>query len=195
MNKSSIAEKTIKKDSISDKVIVENKHAKKNIISDKNISILSALSEKSSNQNNSEQKSIEIEDDIIGETEIIDENFTQEDLEIKWKIFADQIKSDRPRISGSLSNNLPKLEQGFVIEINFENSDLRDDFIKHTKMQLTTFLRKELFNNSITLKIVLEENDNNSKKMIYTPEEKYQYLLRKNPLLEKLKQLFNLELE
>jgi len=42
---------------------------------------------------------------------------------------------------------------------------------------------------------VVEGHEGNGKKMIYTPKEKFMYLVRKNPALEKLKQQFNLELE
>jgi hypothetical protein len=177
-------------------VVIEDKHAKKNVIADKNISILNAISGNRGNLKNSEKSDPEIEEEVNSDPEAIFENdFTQEELELKWKIFADMVQTDRPRIAVSMKTKIPKLEPGFIIQMIFENSDLREDFNNFVKPKLVTFLRKELLNNSLTLNVLLEENGNNGKKMIYTPEEKYMYLSRKNPLLEKLKQQLNLELE
>ena len=109
--------------------------------------------------------------------------------------FADQIQYERPRIAVALRNREPKAGPGYSIEITFENEHLMEDFNDSVKVQLLNYLRKELSNNSISLKTMTEEKEGNGKKLIYTPEEKYLYLARKNPALEKFKQQFNLELE
>jgi DNA polymerase III subunit gamma/tau len=185
-----------KKESISDKVILEDKHAKKNIIAEKNISIRNLISGNPVNPTISENSEPESDLEGFEDPEAVYENdFTQEELHLKWKTFADQLQYERPRIAVSLKSKEPKLEQGYKIEITFENEHLREDFDNSVKASLLTYLRKELFNNSIILKIVVEGHEGNGKKMIYTPKEKFMYLVRKNPALEKLKQQFNLELE
>jgi len=56
------------------------------------------------------------------------------------------------------------------------------------------FLRKELKNNEIDLKLIITELEEENNKL-YTAEDKYKYLLSKNENLGKLKQEFNLDLE
>ena len=55
-----------------------------------------------------------------------------------------------------------------------------------------SFLREKLKNNSITLVgVTIEQGDH--RKVIYTPREKFDYLLEKNPLLRELKDRLGLD--
>ena len=60
------------------------------------------------------------------------------------------------------------------------------------KPKLLRFLREQLNNYGIQLEIIV--NETIQKKFVYTPQEKYDKLKEKNPLLEKLKQTFELDL-
>jgi len=54
------------------------------------------------------------------------------------------------------------------------------------------FLREKLNNYGIAIVVIL--NEAVEKKFAYTPDEKYKKLKEKNPLLEKLRQAFELDL-
>lgn len=60
------------------------------------------------------------------------------------------------------------------------------------KPKVLKFLRERLNNYGIS--VTIEVNETVEKKFAYTPQEKYEKLKEKNPLLEKLKQTFGLDL-
>ncbi|WP_407704785.1 hypothetical protein [Tenacibaculum tangerinum] len=59
------------------------------------------------------------------------------------------------------------------------------------KPKLLKFLREKLNNYGIQLNIIV--NETVEKKFAYTPQEKYDKLKEKNPLIEKLKNTFGLD--
>jgi len=63
--------------------------------------------------------------------------------------------------------------------------------INTIKPELVSFLRKELKNSKIQLNTIITEKVKGV--VIYTDEEKYEELLKKNPSLALLKQKFNLD--
>ena len=66
------------------------------------------------------------------------------------------------------------------------------DQVKQGKPKLMKYLRESLNNYGISLKVIL--NETVEKKFAYTPQEKYNKLREKNPLIEKLKDSFQLDL-
>ena len=67
-----------------------------------------------------------------------------------------------------------------------------EDQLKLGKAKLLKFLRESLNNFSITIHVTVSETI--EKKFAYTPQEKYNKLNEKNPLLKKLKDTFQLDL-
>ena len=59
------------------------------------------------------------------------------------------------------------------------------------KERLLPFLKKHLKNDKIKIEVEISENP--KQEQIYTPTEKYQYLLQLNPQLEELRKKFNLD--
>ena len=68
---------------------------------------------------------------------------------------------------------------------------MQDQF-KKGRPQLLHFLREKLNNYGIKIDVIL--NETVEKKFAYTPQEKFNKLKEKNPLLEKLRQAFELDL-
>lgn len=176
---------------------VNERHARKNIIPGHNISIKDAISGKQVSREETENMP-----DPAGESLTEDEldeinarEFSQDELEEKWKEFTGKIKADKPRMAIALNSKPPLLKPGFIVEVKLENSTLQDDFVLNVKAQLQSFLRKELQNDTLALSLTVEEIADDGKKKMYTAEEKFQHLSLKNPSLTKLKQQFNLELE
>ncbi len=64
--------------------------------------------------------------------------------------------------------------------------------LARTKSKLTQFLREKLNNYGIKINVLV--NETVEKKFAYTPQEKYKKLKEKNPLLEKLRATFHLDL-
>ena len=81
--------------------------------------------------------------------------------------------SDNHKIHFKVANEMNR------VEVNIE------------KERLLPFLKKHLKNDKIKIEVEISENP--KQEQIYTPTEKYQYLLQLNPQLEKLRKKFNLD--
>ena len=64
--------------------------------------------------------------------------------------------------------------------------------LKKSKPKLLKFLREKLNNYGIKINIIL--NETIEKKFAYTPQEKFNKLKEKNPLLDKLRITFELDM-
>ncbi len=136
------------------------------------------------------------EPEPIEESEKLKENlnndFTEKDLIDKWHQFSDNI-GDKPRIFNTLTSKDPKLEENHVVSFLIDNN-LQKEKINEIRNELLSFLKTELKNSTIDLKLVITglEEENNK---LYTSEDKFKHMLSKNEDLNKLKQEFNLDLE
>ena len=141
-------------------------------------------------------KSEEISENKILEspkTEITIENQSFSELELidKWQQFSDKL-GDKPRIFNTLTSKEPKLEGEHTVTFQIDNN-LQEEKINDIRAELLDFLRVELKNSKIELKLLMDESVQESK--LYTSEEKFKHLLSKNEELGRLKQEFNLDFE
>ncbi len=116
------------------------------------------------------------------------EEFTMEQLKMKWESFLERL-GDRPNLQSTLSK-VPHLDSGFQLRLEIDNS-VQKDLINSIRPELVSWLRKELKNSKIQLVIKINQAEKES--IIYTDNEKYSELLKKNPKLEMLKKRFNLD--
>ena len=130
------------------------------------------------------------------ESEELKENFnndfTEKDLIDKWHQFSDKI-GDKPRIFNTLSSKNPKLEENHVVSFLIDNN-LQKEKINEIRNELLAYLKTELKNSAIDLKLVITDLEEENNKL-YTSEDKFKHMLSKNEDLNKLKQEFNLDLE
>ena len=117
-----------------------------------------------------------------------EEEFTEVDLKLKWNEFLVRLES-RPNLKATLTE-VPKLEDNFQLVLDIENS-VQDDLISSIKPELVSFLRKELKNSKIQL--ITQISENIKTKIIYTDNDRYDELLKKNPDLALLKRKFKLD--
>ncbi|MCF6332247.1 MAG: hypothetical protein L3J11_03105 [Draconibacterium sp.] len=116
------------------------------------------------------------------------EDFTKEDLELKWKKFLTRL-DDRPNLQATLSI-VPKLNENFQLYLEIDNS-IQKDVIETIKPELVAFLRKELKNSK--LELLTKVSDEIKNRIIYTDNDKFDEMVKKNPSLKILKQKFNLD--
>ena len=136
------------------------------------------------------EKSIidEIAETTYNEYENFTEEFTSEQLAVKWKEFLGLI-SDRPNLISTLSN-VPELTNGNKLLLKIGNSVQEED-VRQIKPELINFLRKELRNSGIEMTTSIEKIE--SERTHFNDPEKMQLLMQKNPELFELKQKFNLD--
>ncbi len=128
------------------------------------------------------------------EVPVLSDPFSQEDLLKHWSAYTDSIREGKPRMYNSLKHHLPTLGDALQIEVVLSNSAQLEEFIRDIKPELVSYLGKALQNNQFKLLPVISEEEE-LKNTLYTPEEKYDHMLKKNPDLGKLKERFNLDFE
>ena len=118
--------------------------------------------------------------------------FTEKTLHELWKAYVTLLNEKGERSMASIvGTDLPKLGENFKISFTVPNKLMEDQFRKG-KTKLLNFLREKL--NNFGIEILVTLNETVEKKFAYTPLEKYKKMKEMNPLLEKLRQTFELDL-
>lgn len=116
------------------------------------------------------------------------ESFTQGQLEERWKEFLVKM-SDRPSLCSALSA-VPEIIEEHKLLLRIGNSVQEED-IRLIKPELISWLRMTLRNSKIELITRLERIE--SERTFFSDTEKLQMMMQKNPILNELKQRFNLD--
>jgi DNA polymerase-3 subunit gamma/tau len=134
-------------------------------------------------------KKIEV---IIDEDDLPKENFTEEELLKQWEAYIQKIdRAGKKIMASNLSSDQPKIVDNRNIWIELPNDTMKKE-IEREQYELLIFLREQLNNYNIELKITV--NEEIAKKFAYTPEEKYQKLREINPAIDLLRKEFDLDL-
>jgi len=148
----------------------------------------SSLSLKSIHQKKQEKKLV-VEENFDNHPKTI---FTEKLLQQFWKEYVDLLNKKGERSMASIvGTDVPRLKQHFKISFTVPNKLMQDQF-KKGRPKLLNFLREKLNNYGIKIDTIL--NETVEKKFAYTPLEKFNKLKEKNPLLEKLRQSFELDM-
>ncbi len=115
-------------------------------------------------------------------------SFNNEDLIKQWDAYTEGIETNA-YLKGLMVNCKPVLLEDFHFEVAVHNPGQRDELLNES-MKLLPFLRSQLKNSRIQMRIRISET--NEKKLAYTSGEKYEHLLEINPVLGKLRDEFNL---
>lgn len=118
--------------------------------------------------------------------------FTQQALDNAWRE-AESLFHELPMVKSILQTVVPVLEGDAVVRVSLEN-DLQDGLLGAERDRLVPFLRQVLQNDSIKLQTVVQEGSVNAK-LVYTPDERYTFLLEKNPHLDDFRREFQLDIE
>lgn len=167
---------------------------KRNLVRSNNISIKDALSPGADGiKVESEEKSSD-EDTIESDQETMDNDFSRSDLIREWKAYVLKIKDEKPRLYNSLLSREPGLGEHFSVLVEFDNQAQMESFNLTVKPYLKNHLMRELKNTEIEIICTLAEKEEQGKKL-YTEQEKFDFLSKKNPDLIKMKQQFNLDFD
>lgn len=175
---------TISEDGSSQKVIQRPQK-----LAERNARKISALSLKSI------QKKQELEQEINAkqpsQENLPTENFTENEMKEAWHAYSQRVeKEGKFNLLSHLTMGIPRLE-GHVIHLEFPNYTIKTE-VERAKFELLGFLRETLQNYDIDLDIMVDEKV--EKKYAYSPREKFEKLKEKNPLIERLRQEFDLDI-
>ncbi|MBL7893374.1 MAG: DNA polymerase III subunit gamma/tau [Bacteroidia bacterium] len=119
--------------------------------------------------------------------------FSQEILENTWNLYAKEIQQKgKINLYSTLSFRKPLLKENFTIEFTIENK-VQQEVLEQERLDLLSFLRKQLNNYSINLKTMI--NTVESERKPYTTGDKFKRMAEKNPAINKLKQVFDLDID
>jgi DNA polymerase-3 subunit gamma/tau len=119
-------------------------------------------------------------------------DFTAESLEKAWQEFTERLDGDGPRIMSMFKTIKPEMESSQVIRIHLSNATQKDTFVQYYKHRLINFLEKRFAIHDIDIEPVVDISENNE--ILYSDEQKYNYLFNKFPIMKEMKKAFNLDI-
>jgi DNA polymerase III subunit gamma/tau len=123
-----------------------------------------------------------------GKPELNDNNFST-----IWREFTDDVISDGPRVASMFKSIKPELQNEGTILIHLSNADQRDMFDRNYKQKLTAYIEARFDANEIDVETVVDLSETNE--ILYSDEQKYNYLAAKYPVIKEIKKAFNLDFE
>lgn len=141
------------------------------------------------------QKKQEIKQEILANKvegpKLPKEDFTKEAMLKAWSEYSSIVeKEGKFNLLSHLSMGEPDLKN-HIIHLEFPNHTIKVE-VEQAKYELLGFLREKLNNYDIDLDITV--NETAEKKYAYSPREKFEKLKEKNPLIEKFKIEFGLDI-
>ncbi|MBQ4819233.1 DNA polymerase III subunit gamma/tau [Aquimarina sp. MMG016] len=128
---------------------------------------------------------------VIDPKNLPTEEFTESEMQAAWIEYGKLQDKKGERIVGSMfAMNIPTLK-GINIHLELPNQSMKID-MENAQAGLLQFLYKKLENFSIQL--IINVNEEASKKYAFTPQDKYEKLREKNPLIDKLRSSFDLDI-
>lgn len=156
----------------------------------KSFSLKDALKETAKTDDNKTEKEEETNPD--------DESEKAEDIDIEkfnqaFQEFLDTLKNENARMYTTLQQQQPEINFS-TVTFTMTNKIQCEEFHQTIKPMLIRHLRRRMGAVKIDLQTRIADSLP-QQKLLYTDEEKYKYLLSKNPNLEKLRQKMNLDFE
>jgi DNA polymerase III subunit gamma/tau len=138
------------------------------------------------------EKPVIADADSNSEMEVPKAEFTPEALENSWKYFTEQLQGEGPRIVSMFKSIKPELENSQTIRIHLSNATQKDTFVQHYKQRLVNFLEKRFVLQDIEIETIVDLSETTD--IIYSDEQKYNYLFNKYPIMREIKKTFNLDI-
>ena len=121
-----------------------------------------------------------------------DHIFTEDNIKYYWREFAQQkLPIEEKANAARMMNMSPKLLDDTTFEVGVDNG-MVEKYMNQLLPAIQNHLRERLHNRKITMKIRVFEAEEVIR--AYSPVERFQLMIKKNPKLMKLKEVFGLEL-
>lgn len=158
------------------------------IIAERNAKKVSALSIKSiQKKNQMKQELVASKPDAKN---LPFNDFTLDQMLEAWQAYSAIVENEgKYNLHSHLSMGVPKLE-GSIIHLEFPNNTIKLE-VERARHELLDFLREKLQNYDVSLSI--EVNETTAKRYAYTDREKFEKLKEMNPLMDKLRKEFDLD--
>jgi DNA polymerase-3 subunit gamma/tau len=129
---------------------------------------------------------------VVDKKDLPSDVFTEERMLEVWNEYVEKLDKKGEKIMWSLlSTDVPKLKDNTIICIEMPNETMRIE-IERAQYPLLEFVRAALNNYDVSLKV--DVNELSVKKYAFTTRDKYEKLKEINPLVERLREDFDLEI-
>ncbi|HCQ14739.1 MAG TPA: DNA polymerase III subunit gamma/tau [Cryomorphaceae bacterium] len=133
------------------------------------------------------------EDETAVQPGLPKEDFNETQLKNLWNEYMEMLRGmQKQKVYGSLNNKTLRLKENFTVELELE-SEIQQSFFEEEKRDIIMFLREKLNNFSLQFTVKIAKSAKNLEP--YSAEEKFQYMVAKNPNLLLLKQKLDLDVE
>ena len=137
------------------------------------------------------QKNIKANQPTIGKS-TREENIGQESLETAWKALSSQLEADGEyNLAALLNLDSPRLKNKVEIHLNFPNKTNKLE-LESEKGKIIGALADALKND--LLQFVIHVSQEEQQNYVYTPRDKYEQLVKINPLVDDIRKEFDLDL-
>jgi len=133
-------------------------------------------------------------DDLIG-TDTIAKNkveFNPEAFNESWQEFLTSLNGEGTRIVSMFNTIKPEVENDQTIKIHLSNATQKDTFILNYKQRLINFLESRFILSGLDIETSVDLTETTD--ILYTDEQKYNYLFNKFPIMKEMKKNFNLDI-
>jgi len=120
------------------------------------------------------------------------EELSPASFEKAWNDYIDQFMGEGTRIVSMFKSVRTELEKDQLIRIHLSNAAQKDLFIQNYKQKLVTFLTRRFKTKEIDIETVVDLTE--TTEMLYSDEQKYNYLSSKYPELKDFRKAFNLDI-
>ncbi len=118
--------------------------------------------------------------------------FTPVAFDSAWLEFTDQLKGEGTRIVSMFNSIKPEFENEHTLRIHLSNAAQKDTFVQNYKQKFILFLEKKFILPDIDIETYIDLAESND--ILYTDEQKANYLINKYPVLKEMKKTFNLDI-
>jgi DNA polymerase III subunit gamma/tau len=118
--------------------------------------------------------------------------FTPQAFEVAWQEFTEKLKGEGTRIVSMFKSIRPEFENDQTIKIHLSNAAQKDTFILNYRPKLVTFLENRFIMGGIEIETAVDLSETNE--ILYSDEQKLNYLTNKYPILKEMKKTFNLDI-
>jgi DNA polymerase-3 subunit gamma/tau len=120
------------------------------------------------------------------------DEFTPQAFDVAWQEFTDKLKGEGTRIVSMFKSIRPEVENDQTIKIHLSNATQKDTFILNYKQKLISFLESKFILSDIDIETTVDLSE--SSDILYSDEQKLNYLMDKYPILKDMKKTFNLDI-
>ena len=128
----------------------------------------------------------------ISDTQVDEQReFTQDELELQWLSMCNRMPEKLVGIATRMKNMTPQITALPNVEVTVSNELIKTE-VENIHGSIVNTLKKHLRNNAITLIIKVAEQQEQIR--VLTRREQFEEMSRQNPVIEKLREAFELEL-